>query len=64
VPRNLEFKNPDKTFLVYVGNQDYLVAKLVDNQFKIQDSNRTLYFKIFSNPDLLSRVESENKNND
>ncbi len=58
-PRDLEFKNPDKVFLVHPENESYLVAKLVDNKFKIQDTNRILYFKILVNPELLFRVESE-----
>ena len=61
-PREIIFKNTDKVFLVDSKNDSYLVAKMVDKKFKIQDSKKVLYFKVFANPNLLSQVEIQKNN--
>lgn len=60
-PRDIEFKNEEEVYLSYVNNSDFLVAKLVEVEFKKQDTNKVLYFKIFPNLDLLPFVEVDKK---
>jgi hypothetical protein len=56
-PRNFNFKDEKKVFLVYENNSEYIVGHLVDIQFKNQDINKVLFFKIFANPTLLNQLE-------
>ncbi len=58
-PRDIEFEDREKVFLVYEKNPTYLIAKLVDIEFQAQNTNKILYFQIFDNLNLLSRVEGE-----
>jgi hypothetical protein len=61
-PRDIVFENKQKVFLTNIKNNSYLVAELVDETFKTQDTNKILYFKIFANLDLLSQVEIQSDN--
>ena len=62
-PRDVDFENASKVFLTNTKNSSYLVAELVDEIFKTQDTNKVLYFRVFTNPDLLSQVEIQPHNN-
>lgn len=60
-PRDFRFENKDKVFLVYENNTDYIIAYLVDTEFKTQDTNKVLYFKTFTNTSLLNQVSIQKK---
>ena len=56
-PRNFVFEDMKNIFLVYENNTSYMIGYLVDIKFKIQDTNKILFFKTFINPSLLNQVQ-------
>ena len=60
-PREIEFEDQKKVFLVYKNNSAYHIGFLKEIIFKPQDTSKKLLFKTFSNSNILDRVWIEKK---